>query len=663
MADNAQSVLRRLRELYNNPRLSIEQIADTIQNFNKGRRAEINDQGAGYRTLTPKERTAQIVGGALENIGGGGMGALGVIKSKGGNWLSGSVENALNELKRQAGARGLPAEQIMAEMERVYNPESLATLSPETRAHVERIFSELRPKVALNKWIEGPLTKYVKRDMATPEDPVRKLAEQGILHFQPNVSPSMQGTARANRRMADSFVREPQLNSPGSVLGSSDLARQWEDITDSLITPIPGKEALQRSPKDQAWLEKLGWDTPVHEYDDMFSDIPTGFNHLTDELANALNPESGLPRNLLLTPEQMQQMGMEKAVRHVADINAWRAAQQAEADLARSQSPAVSLFKEYAENNPKGLRWVELKAPENTNPAYLGQGKYEDEMANLLADQLKYEGDTMGHCVGGYCSDVLEGRSRIFSLRDAKGQPHVTIETQPVKQSMSGYNKKINDAIRELYPEASAKYSSHGDKNIAFYNVTPPVDEWGSELIRYSPDRGKIEVPEHVKKMLDKIEADTGIPVSSFGYNPAMGSAPPSAYLTLDKPNLNTEKIIQIKGKQNLAPKEDYLPFVRDFVKSGKWSDVGDLRNAGLRKTSDALNRMEIEKLKSLGIEDVPDYVTGTDLQKFADALGSKLKYDDMGNIVADGYARGGLVERSAWRPMEIDGIMAFINE
>ena len=33
--------------------------------------------------------------------------------------------------------------------------------------------------------------------------------------------------------------------------------------------------------------------------------------------------------------------------------------------------------------------------------------------------------------------------------------------------------------------------------------------------------------------------------------------------------------IVQIKGKQNRAPKEDYLPFVQDFVKSGNWSDVG----------------------------------------------------------------------------------------
>jgi hypothetical protein len=45
-------------------------------------------------------------------------------------------------------------------------------------------------------------------------------------------------------------------------------------------------------------------------------------------------------------------------------------------------------------------------------------------------------------------------------------------------------------------------------------------------------------------------------------------------------------EIIQIKGKQNKAPKEEYLPFVQDFVRSGKWSDVRDLANTGLYRAN-----------------------------------------------------------------------------
>jgi len=46
--------------------------------------------------------------------------------------------------------------------------------------------------------------------------------------------------------------------------------------------------------------------------------------------------------------------------------------------------------------------------------------------------------------------------------------------------------------------------------------------------------------------------------------------------------NWNQQDILQIKGKQNRAPNPEYLPYVQDFVKSGKWGEVGDLGNTGL---------------------------------------------------------------------------------
>jgi hypothetical protein len=45
-------------------------------------------------------------------------------------------------------------------------------------------------------------------------------------------------------------------------------------------------------------------------------------------------------------------------------------------------------------------------------------------------DDLANEGELMGHCVGGYCNVVYSGSSLIYSLRDPKNEPHVTIEIQ-----------------------------------------------------------------------------------------------------------------------------------------------------------------------------------------------------------------------------------------
>ena len=55
----------------------------------------------------------------------------------------------------------------------------------------------------------------------------------------------------------------------------------------------------------------------------------------------------------------------------------------------------------------------------------------------------------------------------------------------------------------------------------------------------------------------------------------------------IPEPEALPPRISQIKGKSNRAPNEEYLPYVQDFVKSGQWSDVGDLQNTGLIKHPD----------------------------------------------------------------------------
>lgn len=59
-------------------------------------------------------------------------------------------------------------------------------------------------------------------------------------------------------------------------------------------------------------------------------------------------------------------------------------------------------------------------------------------------------------------------------------------------------------------------------------------------------------------------------------------------------------RILQIKGKQNRAPNPEYLPYVQDFVKSGKWEEVGDLRNTGLLRAPDGkyYTRREAQELR-----------------------------------------------------------------
>ena len=50
----------------------------------------------------------------------------------------------------------------------------------------------------------------------------------------------------------------------------------------------------------------------------------------------------------------------------------------------------------------------------------------------MTPDALDFESDYMGHCVGkgSYDADVASGRTKIYSIRDERGEPHVTLEVR-----------------------------------------------------------------------------------------------------------------------------------------------------------------------------------------------------------------------------------------
>jgi hypothetical protein len=485
----------------------------------------------------------------------GALGAMlaGVIKPRGGNWIPGDVESSISNLLRREDSRLQHLQRTTLEMARQQGYDNNM---------IERLVLGLQQRdapTALNRWIEGPLTKYIKRDMATPEDPVRRLADEGILHMGIPQTVGVPSRGIQGARRLSGFPEEGLSTTPGGSL--------WENLSDRVVGASPARY-LQDDPKviaENPWMQKLDpesvvYSTPSH------IERGLGLDHLVDELSNAMNPGSGLPRNLLLRPEQMQQMGMEKAVRHVDAINKWRAAQQAAANAELANKGLI--VREYAENNPKGLRWMELKAsddlpegwsvqkgPEGKDIYVTPEGKMtlDHPRAQELEKQLKYEGDTMGHCVGGYCPDVLEGKSRIFSLRDAKGEPHVTVEVGP------GLKPDFESLVDQAYRS--------GDHS-RFEREFDRINGIGAY------------------ELLDRQMLEEGMGEDLWDFTQYALERHPETMVRWAQPSIK-----QVKGKQNLAPKDEYLPFVQDFVRNSPlgnpWGQVEDLKNTGLRKVGD----------------------------------------------------------------------------
>ena len=373
------------------------------------------------------------------------------------------------------------------------------------------------PLSELQNWFLRAAPRYIKNEMGTPDDPMRALAERGALHVE--MSPDEWSDA------ASSAISRQQI---GSYLG-----------TDRLYTPVgsdprAGYDFGAALAVNMPWLKKAPVTDELYGISDTYAlQDKMGMGHMLDEMRNAIDPRSGLPSDLAVRPESLGRMGLAQAAERVGLINQFRVKEMERAALDPQNNPVTHVFKDYADDNPMGLKWVEMAPPK-------GDGPTNYDVEEELRKALDYEGNTMGHCVGGYCPDVLEGRKRIFSLRDAKGEPHVTIETQPGDQSGA-----YHQAIAEL-------------------RDTPLWDDW-LEHQRTADQRG------------------TGGSLIDYMNTFREGKGLPS--LDVSTP----DNIVQIKGKQNAKPKDAYIPFVRDFVQSGKWGQIGDEENSGMRRLGDNL--------------------------------------------------------------------------
>lgn len=422
-------------------------------------------------------------------------------------------------------------------------------------------------------WLRKSLAKYYKTDFGTEADPLSDLAARG-LHYDPDMTPERWLDTVNSSLMEDpiGYYTVPRHaseiaaeNAPVREGMMGDLDALDQQLAPGLsyygnADPIGQGALMQAAP----WLRKQ----PVT---DMLYGIrePLGLGHFADEMRNAMNAaESGLPPDLAVRPEMLERMSFPQAVERVGRINQFRVKQMEAERAAQMNNPAIHPFKEY----PEGMRWVELRAPDpadrfklqpveengasfwratdpETGETWPLGGTREQAIDSLryhvrepLQQALKAEGDTMGHCVGGYCDDVVSGRSRIFSLRDAKGMPHVTVETKP---GTTPAGKLRLDELEARDPALRDKYLAYAAAPMSeTSNIGGGFAGW---LERNHPDV-HAQYPDLFTRVQD---------------------------------------IVQIKGKQNRAPNPEYLPFVQDFVKSGQWGDIGDLGNTGLERLPD----------------------------------------------------------------------------
>jgi hypothetical protein len=205
-------------------------------------------------------------------------------------------------------------------------------------------------------------------------------------------------------------------------------------------------------------------------------------------------------------------------------------------------------YKEY----PEGYKWIELNKPGSFSQESEAMGHsvrgYEPPKGH--PDWTEGSGDmgssSYGH--GGW-EAIKSGKAKVYSLVDPKGAPHATVEVGP----------------------------THRDRGF-FGDQKPTGDEYYSQMNKYVAGQNNGTVSPQLT-FAEWWRASQGIP----------------------EPEALAPSITQIKGKGNRAPNEEYLPYIQDFVRGGQWSGVNELRNAGLTRKSDLIDKFSPDELDAIG--------------------------------------------------------------
>ena len=475
------------------------------------------------------------------------------------------------------------------------------------------IINRIKNDLAVDDWINGTLAKYMKRDLATPEDPIRKLAEEGITHtqFRPDY-------------VRSTMLAGPRRNAgyPVEGMGVSPEAKRWETAADYAVDDpyIAGQDSNPFTIRRQEipdWYKNLPEGTPIYE--------PRLHNLGMDHIVDVLHSDLASGR---LRPEQVSKISMEQAVRRAHEYNLEMAAKMDAANAARREG--LPVHKEYGD----GFRWVELNKP----------------------GSFAAESDAMGHSVRGYeppkghpdwteqsaghgyatygrggWDAIKSGKAKVHSLVDEKGHPHVTVEsyTPDIKTwddvtRLVGAEKagKLHEGFQGFL-KTQPSYGNNAVKALNDYLVSSGIDPNANRVI--SQIKGKQNA-----RPADDYQAYVADFVRTGDFHPVIGDA-------------HHTDLIEVGGK-NLLPSEIYGLFPEGYQVQ---SSMGPTAASGLspeqlrqhikvlsrgitehtdedRAVLDALRGFTPPEMKEGGSVNLRSHYLGTPMMQVGHRIGSR---------------------------------------
>lgn len=336
----------------------------------------------------------------------------------GGQFVTKHLDRQLQDIEDQAFS---PAYQKMVEESLKADRARAAAGDKAAQLRIPTFEKVLAEGLAKRQWVNSNLKNYVKKQMGSPDDPVRALAEKGVSHVK-----KMGNRAEELKPYVQNKRKEAGL--PQQGLAQGDQAKIWETLSDNTLFSVPPEELALSITKDEAWMKNL----PAGEKVMLYGHEPDlGFQDLLGDIERRVDAGE-------LRPDQLNKVTVADTVKSLHDE---RVRKEENSLRAMQNNAATKLHKEY----PTGYKWMEISAnrdsplpegwtydpagPFYTDPS--GQRTIHNPNYIAVQEALEHEGDIMGHCVGNYCDDVYKEGTRILSLRDPRGESHATVQVIP----------------------------------------------------------------------------------------------------------------------------------------------------------------------------------------------------------------------------------------
>jgi hypothetical protein len=398
---------------------------------------------------------------------------------------------------------------------------------------------------------------------------------QEVLSLQPKIDKALQEQYAVHYKMGEAFgnlLREKGLDEATVQSLVKSMPRDQKAEAVGMLDELQKADSnyLRLLDQDRSFPKFASLDNPqiakldpeTKMYSGYMGDL--GFEHVMDVLRQDLAAQR-------LRPDQLNKLSVEQAVKRTQEYNL-DLAKKINADRASARSN-LPVYKEY----PEGYKWVQLNQPGNfaAESQAMGHSVKGYEPSKKHPEWVEGSGDegSSSYGLGGW-EAIKSGRAKVYSLIDSRGAPHTTIEVasgaHPIGYSFKGASKELPETF---------------EYNRNFEDQYPrPTEEQKQTILSRAQD---------IFKNNSNIERMDAFQMAA---NEVLGELP--------------AEIRQIKGKGNAKPIADYIPYVQDFVKSGKWTDVRDLPNTDLVKYGDEYKSFgEVEGMFKPRVESAMKYL------------------------------------------------------